>query len=77
MIAAAVIASAIAFSPGAAPLSVGTARASPPAMVARREMLGTLAAATVAMTPFAAFADGAASKATREKAFIQQVSRDG
>jgi hypothetical protein len=78
MIAATVVASAIAFSPGAAPLSVGAARAPLPSMVAnqplaRREMLATFAAASVAVTPFAAFADGAASKITREKAFIQQV----
>mmetsp|Transcript_37703 Transcript_37703/g.121179 ORF Transcript_37703/g.121179 Transcript_37703/m.121179 type:complete len:198 (-) Transcript_37703:571-1164(-) len=80
MIAAAVVASAIAFSPGAAPIVVGTARSTTPSMVAnqplaRREMLATFAAASVAATPFAAFADGAASKATREKAFIQQGSR--
>jgi len=76
------VASAIAFSPSAVPLTTGAAvRTSAPAMmasqpvVARRELLATFAAASLAAAPLAAFADGAASKATREKTFIIQGSR--
>mmetsp|Transcript_1889 Transcript_1889/g.2810 ORF Transcript_1889/g.2810 Transcript_1889/m.2810 type:complete len:198 (-) Transcript_1889:250-843(-) len=81
MIAAATVA-ALAFSPNMAPLAAGSSvRTTMPAMmanqpiVARRELLTAFAAASVAVSPLAAHADGAASKYTREKVFIQQGSR--
>jgi hypothetical protein len=73
MIAAAFVSSAIAFSPAAAAGSVVQRNAPQVAMSAplvnRREMLSFAGAAVVATgTPMAALADGATSKATRERA---------
>lgn len=76
MLAAAVVASAIAFSPAAMPMGVSVRTSTPvimsePALV-RRDLLSGFAAAALAAAPLAAFADGAASTTTRLKASATQ-----
>ena len=77
--AATVAASALVCSPGLTPMAVQVRAPAPVVMAAetsRRDLLSTVAAAgAAALAPAAAFADGAASKNTREKVFIQQGSR--